>query len=98
MTIMQFDRRISLGNVLGLVPLIIALIMWAVQVNGDGAIAREAADRAADNARAVTQQQHTIAGHAARLAALERMADQRQADIVRRLERIEDKLDKVPLR
>lgn len=88
---MILEKRISYGNMIGLLPLLIALAFWFADRHRDGKIV-------ADTAATVAVQDRLIHSHGARIDALEKQAEDRQRDIVRRLERIEDKLDRVPLR
>jgi hypothetical protein len=95
---MQIERRVTWGNLLGLIPLLAAIIAFFAQGEAYKARTAENADAIGRHSTVITAHDKQLAEHSARLGAVERLANDRNADIIRRLDRIEDKLDQVPLR
>lgn len=84
---MKIERTITLGNLLGMLPLLAALIGWAATVNSGQRDLQDTRQKVAAHGDQLTD----LTG---RVTTLERLSESWQRDIVRRLERIEDKLDK----
>lgn len=85
------ERRVSLGNLIGLLPLLAVSALWLADRHRDSQELKETVGL-------VTTQGSLLHSHGARITTLEEQAKDRQRDIVRRLERIEDKLDRVQIR
>lgn len=98
MTFPSFDPRVTLGNLLVLVTMVAGIGMWAVQRERDDQALADAMTRmgSAVEGQAVQINGHAalLARHGERISALETLSNQRQAEIIRRLERIEDKVDR----
>lgn len=92
------ERRVSLGNLIGLVPLFVALILWIAQLKTDSSALKKNTAQIESNWLMINSHTDMLAQFGARITTLERLANERQSDIIRRLDRIEDKLDQVPLR
>jgi uncharacterized protein Yka (UPF0111/DUF47 family) len=89
--VIQVERRISLGNLIGLLPLLAISALWFADRHRDS-------EQLQETAGTVQLQANLLHSHGARITTLEKQAEDRQRDIVRRLERIEDKLDRVQIR
>jgi hypothetical protein len=91
---MVIERRVSWGNLLGVIPVILVAGGWVYDRQTDGRLVRSQSAMLVDHNEQLINQGSTLAIHGERLVGLERRADDRQSEVLRRLDRIEDLLNR----